>query len=170
MNNFFWSHNNKLHLGQWHRGGLIFYFLQSGDSGYDASVQHGLITTTSDQSASMVWDPDPWAYINTSQAIGYGKQNTDYAVTAIGSGTYAAKYCSDLLLNGYDDWYLPTTNEMLKMFDAKSIIQLPESVVYWSSHNVSAYYAKSFTYTGNTASFTDRDKTVTCRVRAIRSF
>ena len=60
----------------------------------------------------------------TRTAVGTGKTNTDLLVTAMGDNTYsestgktkttqyAAKLCADLEYNGFDDWFLPSADEL----------------------------------------------------------
>jgi len=45
-----------LRVGDVYQGGKVAYILVSGDPGYDATTQHGLIAATSDQSRSITWD------------------------------------------------------------------------------------------------------------------
>jgi hypothetical protein len=126
-------------VGDVYQGGIIFYVLQSGDSGYDASVQHGLIAPFNSISR-MSTNPLPpiiesqigkfAATISGAQADGLlvGKTNTDAIIVNQGStGTYAALYCRNYAnptsktFNSvtytfpvYNDWYLPTIAEINK--------------------------------------------------------
>ncbi len=126
-------------VGDVYQGGIIFYVLQSGDSGYDASVQHGLIAPFNSISR-MSTNPLPpiiesqigkfAATISGAQADGLlvGKTNTDAIIANQGStGTYAALYCRNYAnptsktFNSvtytfpvYNDWYLPTIAEINK--------------------------------------------------------
>ena len=47
----------------------------------------------------------------TSTDFGAGETNTIEIVNNC-SGNTAAKYCNDLIENGYNDWFLPSLNEL----------------------------------------------------------
>ena len=126
-------------IGSVYGGGIVYYILQSGDNGYDANVQHGLIApfnSISRQSTSPL-PPIVESQIGKSAAtisgatnVGtlLGRTNTDAIIANQGStGTYAALYCRNYAnptsktFNGvsytfpvYSDWYMPSTLEIQK--------------------------------------------------------
>lgn len=77
------------------------------------------------------------------KGIGYGAVNTDLIVAQSGEGRYAAKYVADLVLGGRDDWFLPSKDELSKLYDYFAIHRRPamELVPHWSSSENSANYA-----------------------------
>lgn len=91
----------------------------------------------------------------TRKGIGYGKSNTEMLMDAMGneayttySGTektknYAAKMCADYSLNGYDDWFLPSLNELNLMYEnlEKNDLGSFTSGYYWSSSENNSSYA-----------------------------
>ena len=72
-----------------------------------------------------------------------GASNTSVIVAAQGVGNYAAKLCYDLVLNGYDDWFLPSSFELQKILINKNSIGGFSTSWYWSSTDdyVSSYKA-----------------------------
>lgn len=114
---------DPIKVGDSHAGGIVIYV--------DGSDQHGIVITSQDL-GEYVWSPTATDIGTTEYVVGTGKANTDEIVAAVGEGTYAAKVCQDLVLNGYDDWYLPSAGELK---EAKSIVAIVGfDGRYWSSY------------------------------------
>jgi len=171
------TNNVALAIGDSYGGGKVAYILQDNgaaadDPGYDANVQHGLIAATVDQSTGpgIVW----WngSYIPTGAtgtALGTGNANTNTIVANQGAGSYAAQLCADLVLGGYSDWYLPSKDELNKLYlNQGTIGNFAANAYYWSSseyNNINALnQAFDFFYQGI------NDKANLYHVRAIRAF
>jgi hypothetical protein len=124
-----------LQVGCYYRGGIIAYILQDGDPGYDPNVQHGLIVAAEAPDTLETWGcAVSGLIIATNFAIGAGAQNTQEIVSACNETGFAAKRCADLVLNGYDDWFLPSYNEMDKIVQYSfSFSGLYTSGGYWTS-------------------------------------
>lgn len=100
--------------------------------GYDAAPAgylFGYYRKTADGSNLYVNDTTEYDEKNcTGTAIGTGKKNTDLLVNAMGNSAYkedsgaettedyAANLCLDLVYNEYDDWFLPSKEELNLMY------------------------------------------------------
>ena len=109
-----------LSIGTPYQGGRIVYIFQSGDPGYVAGGTHGIIATLKNISSNTQWYNGSNIVTGaTSSNIGDAITNTNKIVDAQGNGNYAAKLCYDYSIteNGitYDDWWLPTWNELVKV-------------------------------------------------------
>ena len=126
-------------VGSVYGGGIVFYILQSGDNGYDANVQHGLIAATTNQSNGVNWAKTASVTGATGTAVGTGLANTNTIITNQGnSGSYAAKIARDYTGGGYTDWYLPSAEELHKMVGVTAL-------------NLSTYYHSSTEYNSSNA-------------------
>jgi hypothetical protein len=77
----------------------------------------------------------------TGIAIGTGQANTTAIVNGCGEAGIAARICNDLVLNGYDDWFLPSKNELYQMYLHRSAIGGFTNDFYWTSSEYDEYQA-----------------------------
>ncbi len=93
----------SLRIGQFYEGGYIFYL--------DSTGLNGLVCAPTDVGSF------PWGCFTfvpgTDTSIGSGQSNTSIMVNACSqTNATAARVCSDWVYNGFDDWFLPSQNEL----------------------------------------------------------
>ena len=148
-------------IGDIYAGGIVFYLDGTGG---------GLVAVGSDQSSDIEWGGYETSIGGTSRALGTGAANTSAIVNVLGSGTYAAKLCTDLTMVGYDDWFLPSYSELNLMY--QNLHQLGiggfSDSIYWSSseYNSIGAWVRNF---GN-GDYGYGNKFATFNVRAVRAF
>ena len=160
-------------IGEFKFGGIVFYV--------DGTGNHGLVCATSDQSDGIQW----YNGTNTTTgavgtAIGTGKNNTSIIINNQGEGMYAAKICYDLILNGFDDWFLPSVYEFFELCYNKEIINatalvngggiFKPSTWYWTSSESSFDFKNARPVNSNSCTNAGGLKYLTNPVRAIRAF
>jgi len=162
--------------GEAYAGGLIIYVDQTGE--------HGIVAAPSNQSEGVVWMPGSWEYsddpgFTPDASIGSGEANTATIVALMGEGKYAAKICYDLVLNGHDDWFLPSIDELALICQnlfQKGLGNLDtdpgvEGEFYWSSTHVSKRTNVNWMQLNNGCQYrTDLGPGMEIRVRAVRKF
>jgi hypothetical protein len=161
--------------GQSYGGGKVAYILVPGDPGYSAGETHGLIAATSDQSTGIMWSAFMITRTGaTGTAIGTGVSNTNMIIASQGNFNYAAKICAEysVTVDGvvYDDWYLPSKDELNKLYLNKVAIGGFAGDYYWSSTEVNLFDELGWGQNFNSGSQFMIAKEGLSYVRAIRAF
>ena len=170
-------------IGDAYQGGKVAYILQSDDPGYDANFCQGLIAATSDQGSGIRWHNGVNTDVSTGTAIGTGPGNTNASIVSMlgdaGAYTYAAGICADYSVTEggvtYDDWFLPSKDELNPLYINRAAIGgfvSSSPYTYWTSSQSALGYAWSQDfgggYSGNQNS--QLQKGYTYNIRAVRNF
>ena len=159
--------NFNLQIGDELYGGRIFYLDESGE--------HGLVV--GDEFEGSYYYGCSSLFINGAMGseLGSGNQNTIDIISECSENPIAASISYELELLGYDDWYLPSIDELWMIWN--NLGQGSENgniggfsdYNYWSSTQVNAGDAKSINFGFGTSSL-GTNKGSTNKVVPIRSF
>ena len=172
----------NVQVGDLLHGGVVYYVAPTPtDLDGDGKVDIGLICAVEDQSAAIEWilggDSQTTENGNTLEAIGTGQTNTTAMMNQAGYTGGAAKVADDYSVtdNGvtYNDWFLPSLEELKEMYSQKNSIEAAAGVTpfganYWSSSEHNSNRAKSVDMSSGNDSNTNKSSQY--RVRAIRTF
>jgi len=147
-------------------GGWIFY-----DKGSYSDGWRYLEAAPSDQSTGA-----PWGCVGTAisgadgTAVGTGEQNTYDILKVCTTDGIAADVCANLSLGGYDDWFLPSKDELNLMYTNLKVFGVGGfTFYYWSSSENDANLACVQDFDNGDQYYNDY-KLNPERVRAVRAF
>jgi len=158
------SFTTNLTIGTNYAGGIIFYI--------DSTGQHGLVCAPNDFFGRYeygCWGTD---ILGTSALIGSGQSNTELILSGCSTRPIAASVCDTLVLNGYSDWFLPSSDELNLMYSNLHLQNIGgfSNDWYWAStqspYGPHAAYHMLFTNGFGHHNHKDFNQ----KVRAIRSF
>jgi hypothetical protein len=106
-------------------GGIVFYITDQG--------MHGLEAAPGDQGPAR-WGCESRHVVGAlGTVIGTGAQNTaDILAGCGGEPGIAARVAADYMFNGFDDWFLPSQDE-LSMLHRRGVVGCLDFEFYWSS-------------------------------------
>ncbi len=157
-------------IGDLAHGGIVFYVEPCGTK--------GLVAATEDQSDDIKWRGGSTNYATMARGheLYAGKMNTSIIIAVHSAkddfDNHAALICANYTGGDFGDWYLPSREELLLMYDNLHN-QTPAlggfaNTWYWSSSEINASYAGCFYF--NNGHTSTNDKNNSSRVRAVRAF
>ncbi len=165
-----------LAIGDLHEGGIVIY-LDGNGGGLVCSMTY--ITQNGGQPYNNTWGGMYTLVGATGTAIGTGQANTTTIISMLGTSEYySARSCNDFSDNGYDDWFLPSKDELNEIYVNRVAINagltanggtiLNVMGAHWSSSESSADKAYDQSFWGGPQPAVDKTGTGFCR--AVRVF
>jgi len=149
------------YIGEHYGGGVIFWINGKG--------QHGLIADIVDLGQATWYNGTFTITGATGTVIGTGAANTRKIILSQGtSGSYAALGCARYKGSGYNDWFLPSKDELTELYKQKAVVGGFANGYYWSSSEYS--YSTAWEQNFDDGNQHDDSKYLNDYVRAVRAF
>ena len=175
-----------IEIGDFYQGGVVFYIFESTDTGYIDGETHGLIAAVEDQSSGIRWyNGSSTTTGATGTAIGTGATNTTTIIAEQGDTetdpetSYAAGLARAYTGGGYSDWFLPSKDELNKMYTNRATINTTAAANSGSNFSTNSNSYWSSTESGSSNAWQqyfgngyqrNYNKSTTNPVRAVRAF
>ncbi|WP_165357237.1 hypothetical protein [Flagellimonas olearia] len=114
--NAFVALNDLNEIGEFKYGGIIFWIDPASNN------SSGLVVSLNVQATNVPWGCLGIATGATGTAIGTGQTNTDIIMASSCASGSAAEIASNLNENGFDDWFLPSADELNELYSNVSIV------------------------------------------------
>ena len=156
-------------------GGKVAYILKNGDPGYDIHVTHGFVAARGDLENAQ-WGSSGIAISGADgESLGTGAQNTLDILAGCAEAGIAARLCDAYSVTEdgttYSDWYLPSKDELNKLYlNQAAIGRFNATNQYWSSTENTYNNISSWAQPFSAETMEILQKTSTHSVRPIRSF
>ena len=148
--------------GKTYQGGLICHLNTFNGT--------GLIAALNDQSTGAEWGCIDTLIGGTSNKLATGQANTSLIIAGCGETGIAAEICNDLDNLGYDDWFLPSKDELNTMYFNLKFNGYGnfDNDIYWSSTEKQADQGKGQDFDSGVSDNYSKDSSKL--VRAVRAF
>lgn len=169
------------YVGEYFEGGVIYYLWKDS-----LNIEHGLIVDLNNLSSSQIWSNASARIGSSAQSTWDGESNCQAIVNQTGHNNSAALLCLNSRNSGYNDWYLPSIDELnllwqnrfiinkslSKIAGASQFLSSSSSIHYWSSTELTTdvAYKLGFLYGEINNSSSSNRKDASWQVRAIRKF
>jgi len=147
-------------------GGIVFYDKGSYTDGWSY-----LEAAPANYEFNAEWGAYGHDITGTQITYGSGRSNTELIIarlTQLGETDRAAQRCQVLNINGFNDWFLPSRNELDLMYKIRNTIGDFSNTWYWSSSQMTANTTWLQNFANGNQNFSTKNNTQ--RVRAIRAF
>jgi hypothetical protein len=164
-----------IEIGDFIKGGVVFWIDPQDNT-------HGLICDIGNGFINLKWGQSGSYMGTTSTSIGSGSDNTDKIINASAYGVEGAVHQSRLTRQGYDDWFLPSKDELAEIFLQRDIISSVSQEnggeeikscgngYYWSSSEYDIVNAWKMSACGASLAGDKDNVTSSTWIRAIRAF
>jgi hypothetical protein len=168
------------YIGEYFGGGVIFHLWKDS-----LGVEHGLVVDKTDLSTGSNWSNITTTLVGISaQSSWDGLSNSNAIVAQVGHTNSAAALCLNSTNGGQSDWYLPSIDELLILWNNRFIVNkrlatisgsstMPPLANYWSSTegwgDVS-WYMGFYVNAATNRQLQSKSTNASFYVRAIRSF
>jgi hypothetical protein len=151
----------KLYIGMQYKGGIIFYL--------HPTVPGGLLVSNDDLSSNSIWACSSDVPGALGKGVGSGYDNSQ-AILGVCGSSGAVKLCEDYVYGKYDDWYLPSYDELALIYKNLKETDKEKFAIgyYWSSTQKDANYALRYGFLGG--NYGEALKSSSQFVRAVRKF
>ncbi len=167
--------NDVNEIGEFKYGGVIFWIDPTSNN------SSGLVCAVNNQSVSgAVWGCQGINISGTTINIGSGASNTALIEATCTTPGTAADLAANLVLNGFDDWFLPSRDELYEIYLLQNIINptiianggtsLTSNGTYWSSSQQGNSSQNAIFLGISNGSLNGVSKSALLAVRAVRSF
>ena len=152
-------------------GGYIFY-VDTEDRFEDFTY---LEAAPSDLATTYIWSDVTDSFVGTERGLGKGKANTLAIIAQSPEADTAAKACANLAVGDFDDYFLPSTSELNKMYQNLRMEDLggfafDYDYYYWSSSEYVDKSSSAWLQNFNNGNQLDTNKANTYNVRCVRAF
>lgn len=142
-------------------GGLIFYI--DGSTYYEAAL-----TSLGGQ-----WSSTVGLIGGTGTEVGSGENNTNRIVNYTGADNNAAKRCADYSYNDFDDWFLPSLDELSWVYQNiyhAGLFNFYNLTFYWSSSERDENNANTFIFPSGGTDYAHKTVTAVGGTIPVRAF